>query len=63
MGVVGQDALLVENIIDKCVVGDGSDDSRYILTASHQNESLEYAVELARGLTGEFEGEVQIVEV
>ena len=63
IGVVGKDAALVEEVIDECIVGDGSDDTRYILTASHQNESLEYAVEFARSLTGLYEGEVQVVEV
>jgi hypothetical protein len=63
VGVVGQDAGLTEDIIDEQVVGDGSDEQRYILTASHENKSLEYALEFARNLTGEFEGEVQLVEL
>jgi len=63
VGVVGKEAALTEDIIDEYVVGDGSDDTRYILTASHENDTLEYALEFARSLTGEFEGEVQLVEV
>jgi hypothetical protein len=63
VGVVGQDAALTEDIIDECVVGDGTDESRYILTASHPNESVEEAMVFARRLTGDYEGEVQLVEV
>jgi hypothetical protein len=62
VGVVGKDAARVEDIIDECVVGDGSDDSRFILTANHEGETLEDALELARNLIGEYEGEVQLVE-
>ena len=63
VGVVGQDAELTEDIIDECVVGDGSDHTRYILTASHKVESVEYALQFAQSLTGEFEGAVQLVEL
>jgi hypothetical protein len=63
VGVVGKDAGLTEEIIDEHAVGDGSDEHRYILTASHENESLEYALEFARNLTSEFESEVQLVEL
>lgn len=63
VGVVGKDAELTEDIIDEYVVGDGSDETRYILTASHKVETVEYALEFARSLTGEYEGEVQLVEV
>jgi hypothetical protein len=63
VGVVGKDARLTGDIIDEHVVGDGSDASRYILTANHEGESLEYALEFARSLTEEFAGEVQLVEL
>ena len=63
VGVVGQDAELTEDIIDECVVGDGSDHTRYILTASHKVESVEYALQFAQSLTGESEGAVQLVEL
>jgi hypothetical protein len=63
VGVVGKDAGLTEDIIDEHVVGDGRDESRYILTASYERESLEYALEFARSLTEEFAGEVQLVEL
>lgn len=63
VGVVGPEASLTEDLIDEYVVGDGSDDSRYILTANHQGKSLEEALEFARSLTGGYEGGVQLVEV
>jgi hypothetical protein len=59
VGVVGVDASRVEDIIDEIVVGDGSDSERFILTSSHENESLNEAVEFARSLTGEYAGENQ----
>jgi len=61
--VVGVDASLVEDIIDELVVGDDSDPNRFILTSGLENESVEEALDLARNLTGEYVGEVQLVEV
>jgi hypothetical protein len=63
VGVVGKEAALTEDIIDECVVGDGRDETRFIHTACHKGETVEYALEFARSLTGEYEGEVQLVEV
>jgi hypothetical protein len=63
VGVVGVGASHVEDIIDEIVVGDGSNPDRFILTSSHEHESLEEALEFANALTGEFAGDVQVVEV
>ena len=63
LGVVGVDASLVEDIIGELVVGDDSDPNRFILTSGLENESVEEALDLARNLTGEYVGEVQLVEV
>jgi hypothetical protein len=63
VGVVGKDCAKVEDIIDELVVGGGSDDSRFILTSSHPGESLSEAVEFAMSLTGEYAGEVQVVQL
>ena len=61
VGVVGVDASRVEDIIDELCVGDGS--ATYtMLTSSHVDESLSEAVVFAESLTGEFAGEVQVVE-
>lgn len=62
IGVVGEDCSRVEDIVDELVVGDGSDDRPFILTSSHQGESLEDAIAFAESLTGEYAGEVQVVQ-
>jgi len=63
VAVVGQDCSRVEDIIDELVVGDGSDDGRYICTSSHADGTLEAAIEFARLLTGEYAGDVEVVEL
>ena len=63
MGVVGVDASFVEDLIDEIVVGDGTNEERFILTSSHEGQSLEEAVEFANGLTGEYAGDVQVVDL
>jgi hypothetical protein len=62
VGVVGTDCSKVEDIMDELVVGDGDQD-KFILTSSHPGESLDDAIEFAKSLTGEFEGDVQVVEL
>jgi hypothetical protein len=63
VAVVGRDCARLEDMIDAAVVGDGSDDSRFILTSSHLGETLDEAVEFARCLSGEYAGDVEIVEL
>ena len=63
VGVVGESASSVEDLIDAMVVGDGRDASRYILTTSHPDETLAQAVTFAEQLTGDYAGAVQVVEV
>jgi hypothetical protein len=63
VGVVGEDCSRVEDIVDELVVGDGSNEGRFILTSSHPGESVDEALEFARSLTGEYSGEVQLVEL
>ena len=61
IGVVGKDCSKIEDIIDELVVGDGARDYN-LLTSSHPNESIESVIAFARSLTGEYEGDVQVVE-
>lgn len=61
VGVVGEDCIKIEDIIDQLVVGDGSDESRFILTSSHPEETVEDALNFAESLTLEYEGEAQVV--
>jgi len=62
VGVVGKDCAKVEDIIDELVVGDGSR-AYELLTSSHPGKSVEEAVAFAASLTGNFAGEVQVVEL
>ena len=39
--VVGEDCSRVEDVIDELVVGDGTDDTRFILTSFHEGQTIE----------------------
>jgi hypothetical protein len=45
IAVFGSDCERVEDLIDELVVGDASDESRFIMTSSHPNESLDEVLE------------------
>lgn len=62
VGVVGPGCSRVENLIDDIVV-DPDDRDCFMLTSSHPDESINDAIRFARSLTGEYEGEVQLVEL
>jgi hypothetical protein len=62
VAVVGPGCAKVEDIIDELVVGDGSRDYD-LLTSSHPEETIAQAVEFAHSLTGDFRGEVEILEL
>ena len=47
IAVIGEGAARIEDIIDELVVGDGSDDTRFVTTTSHSNETVEEVVEFA----------------
>jgi hypothetical protein len=38
--IIGNDCARVEDVIDELVVGNGSDDSRFLNTTSHPNASI-----------------------
>jgi hypothetical protein len=61
VAVVGQDCERLEDIIDELVVGDGTAESRFLLTSSHPGESLEGAVAFAKSLSSEYAGDVAVV--
>lgn len=63
VGVVGHDCAMIEDIIDELVVGDGSREPYFMLTSSHPDETVAYAVEFAEALTGEYTGDVHVIEV
>lgn len=62
VAVAGTDCAVIEDIIDELVVGDGSDETRFILTSSHPGESLEEVIQFARSIS-EGIGEPQLVEI
>jgi hypothetical protein len=41
LAIVGPECSRLEDLVDEIVVGDGSDDSRFLLTTSHRDETLE----------------------
>jgi hypothetical protein len=45
IAVFGSDCARVEDLIDELVVGDGSDESRFVMTSSHPGESLDEVLE------------------
>ena len=62
VGVVGVDASRIEDVIDELCVGDGSS-PYFMLTAFHgPDETLQDAIFFAEQLSGEFAGDVSIVE-
>jgi type 1 glutamine amidotransferase len=63
VGCVGRDCEAVEDLVDWVAIANGSPERNFILTSAHPGESLKQAMVFAQSLTGEYEGEVQVVEV
>ena len=66
IAVVGDGCEAVHDLIDEIVVDDGSDESRFIMTTWHDDESLEETLEFAAyfGGIGPYGlDEVQLVEI
>jgi len=47
--VIGNDCQKIEDLIDDLIIGNGSEDDRFITTTSHPNETLEDVIEFAEG--------------
>jgi hypothetical protein len=62
VGIVGTDAAKLEDIVDELCVGDGTRQPYFMLTASHQGETIDDALALASILTGEYAGPVKVIE-
>ena len=52
IAVAGGDADVIEDAIDEIVVGDGSQEGRFIVTSSHAGESPEDVMEFASSWDG-----------
>lgn len=63
IAVVGEGAARIEDIIDELVVADGSDDTRFVATTSHSNETVEEVVEFAGFWNDQRDQSVQIVSL
>jgi hypothetical protein len=64
IAVMGDDCARIEDLIDDFIVGDGSDKTRFILTSSHPDESLEDVIAFAQALTDhDHEGDIEIVDL
>jgi hypothetical protein len=63
IAVVGEGGSKIENLIDKLVVGDGSDRSRFIVTTSHPGETVEEVMEYARSWDAERDQPVELVKL
>ena len=61
IAVVGPDWENVHDLIDDLIIGDGSDDSRYVATSWHTDESFDEVLEFAHHWTAKAEGQVQVV--
>ncbi len=48
IAIVGEGASKMDDVIDELVVRDGSDDSRFIITTFHTDETVEQIMEFAR---------------
>ena len=59
VAVVGKDSARIEDAVDAVV----EDSGHFVLTSSHPDETLDEVVEFARCLTGEYAGDVEIVEL
>ena len=53
----------MKTFIDELIIGDGSHKGRFILTSSHPDEGFESVISFATTLPGEYEGEVEVVEL
>ena len=58
VGVVGPECAFVEDVVDWICLGpcDGTREPYDMLTACHNDETLEDAIELAESVTGDYEG-------
>ncbi len=60
--VIGEKCQLVEDIIDELVVGDGSDQGRFILTSSHKDETIQEVMEFIQ-TCADIDGDVSQVKL
>jgi hypothetical protein len=63
VAAVGPACREIEEVVDHASIAAGSPEQNFILTSSHPDESVADAIEFAEGLTDEYGGPVQLVEI
>ena len=63
IAVHGEGCEQIEDEIDWLIVGDGTDDSRFITTSSHPGETLEEALEFAKAWWVNADGPTEVVRL
>jgi hypothetical protein len=61
IAIVGEECERIEDEIDWLIVGDGSDEGRFITTSSHPGERLEEAIEFATAWRINADGPTEVV--
>ena len=60
IAIVGDGAEALEDEVDWLVIGDGADESRFVVTSSHPDESLQDVIDFAAGWHCEREGLAEV---
>lgn len=63
IAVIGEGCAQIENEIDGLIIGDGSDDSRFITTSSHPDEPLDEVVDFATTWWINADGPTHVVRI
>jgi hypothetical protein len=63
IAIVGEGASEMDSQIDELIVGDGSDESRFINTTFHSNETVEEVMKFARSWEEERGHSVELVKL
>ena len=63
IAVRGEGCERIEDEIDGLIVGDGSDDSRFITTSSHPGETLDQVIEFATVWWINADGPTEVVRI
>ncbi|WP_232844105.1 hypothetical protein [Allopontixanthobacter sediminis] len=60
IAITGKGASALEFEIDLLVIGDGNDDSRFLVTSEHEDETFDEALEFASGWFCERDGLLEV---
>jgi len=63
IAVVGEGCADIEEQIDELVVGDGSDDSRFLVTSSHAGETVEEVMQFAAMFDAKGDQAIELVKL